>query len=135
MSEADQILLDFVEGRLSPKAFERLLYDNSDLESYLKDEPRLLADYPVKNDVYAFLIQLDHRDLGDMQSACGAVGDFLERKRIAFEPTANYTELHSLVLAAQPKWLDAPAGYVSETLLPAANGRSGKELQKWLSSF
>lgn len=132
MNELDRILLDFVEGRLSASAFEQLLYTDSNLESRLRDEARLPAGYYVKDDVYTFLIQLDYQNLDDVLNAVGAVGDFLKRKRIAFKPTADYEELSALILAAQPAWLNVETSYVSQTLLPLADRRSGKELQKWL---
>lgn len=132
MDESAKILLDFVEGRLAPQAFEQILYNNSDLENYLKDEPRLPVNYYIKNNVYTFLIELDYQNDADVLDAFGAVVEFLDRKQIAFEPTSRYEDLHSIILSAQPEWLDADTSYVSKSLLSQSEGRSGKELQDWL---
>jgi hypothetical protein len=132
MNQPDKTLLDFVEGRLSAEEFEQILYRNSDLEIYLKDEPRLPVSYYIKGDVYTYLIQLDFKDAADLLNAFGAVRDFLERKQIAFKPTGLYEDLYSIILSAQPKWLDVETGYVSRTLLPEAGSQSGAELRDWL---
>jgi hypothetical protein len=128
----DKILTDFVEGRLSPEAFEQILYSNTDLESVLKDAPRLSPNHYFKSDVYTFLIGLDYRDAGDVLDAFGAVGDFLMGKQIAFEPTSSYDDLHSVILSAQPDWLLVDTAYVSKMLLPQAGTRTGQELKEWL---
>lgn len=93
--ESAKILLDFVEGRLAPEAFEQILYSNSDLENYLKNEPPLPPNYYIKNDVYTFLIELDYRNDADVLDAFGAVVEFLDRKKIAFKLTSKYENLLS----------------------------------------
>lgn len=132
MNESAKILLDFVEGRIVPEAFKQILYNDSNLENYLKDEPRLPPNYYIKNDVYTFLIELNYRNAADVLDAFGAVVEFLDRKQIVFEPTSKYEDLHSIILSAQPEWLNADTSYVSKTLLPQSEGRSGEELQDWL---
>lgn len=69
-----------------------------------------------------------------MLDAFGAVVEFLDRKQIAFEPTSKYEDLHSIILSAQPKWLNADTSYVSKTLLLQSEGRTRQELQSWLKN-
>ena len=95
MDKSAKILLDFVEGWLTPESFEQILYNNSDLEKYLKDEPPLPPNYYIKNDVYTFLIELNYRNDADVLDAFGAVVEFLDRKKIPFKPTSKYENLLS----------------------------------------
>lgn len=95
MDKSAKILLDFVEGRLAPESFEQILYNNYDLEKYLKDEPPLPPNYYIKSDVHTFLIQLVYQNDADVLDAFGAVVEFLDRKRIAFKPTSKYEDLFS----------------------------------------
>jgi hypothetical protein len=78
------------------------------------------------------LVQLDYKDAAGVLNAFGTISDFLKRKQIAVEATSQYEDLFSLILSAQPKWLNADTSYVSKTLLSQAGARSGKELRDWL---
>lgn len=95
IDKSAQILVDFVEGHLPPEAFEQSLYENSDLKNYLLDEPQLPPNYYIKNNVYAFLSQLNYQNLTDVLDAFGAVVEFLDRKRITFKATSKYEDLLS----------------------------------------
>jgi hypothetical protein len=62
IDNATQTIVDFVEGRLSAKAFEQIVYNYPALESVLRDESLKWHDSYIKSNPYEFLIGLDYDD-------------------------------------------------------------------------
>lgn len=132
MDKALQSILDFVEGRLSAKDFEQVLYSDADLERLLKDESLRWHDTYIKSDPFDFLIGLDFDDPGGVLNAQGALELFLQRRGVPCQPDRAAADLHDLLLDAQPEWLDVDTAYLMKHVLPHAGGRSGAALRKWL---
>lgn len=134
MDESLQTVLDFVEGRISGKEFEKKVYSDPLIERLLQDESLKWHNTYIKNDPYHFLIGLNYDDPSDVLNAQGAMELFLERKGIAFNRTTAHSQLHDLLLDAQPGWLYVDTAYLQEHVLPEAGGLQGKELKAWLGA-
>lgn len=133
MNEALQTVLDFVEGRIDGKDFEKKVYSDPLMESLLQDETLKWHSTYIKNDPYHFLIGLDYNDPGDVLNAQGAMELFLERKDIPLIRATAHSNFQELLLAAQPGWLNVDTAYLQKHVLPDAGGLQGKELQTWLN--
>lgn len=132
METVTQIVLDFVEGRVSGKDFEQHLYHNADLETLLADPKLKWHDTYIKTNPYDYAIGLHYDEPGGVLDAQGAMELFLQRKGLPYKRTKVYSDFYGLLLKAQPKWLGVEISYISDHILPEANGRSGQELQTWL---
>jgi len=133
MNDALQTVLDFVEGRIGGKDFEKKVYSDPLMESLLQDETLKWHNTYIKSDPYHFLIGLNYDDPGDVLNAQGAMELFLERKGIPFNRTAAHSQIHDLLLAAQPGWLDVDTAYLQTHVMPGVGGLQGKELKAWLN--
>jgi hypothetical protein len=134
MDKAIKTALDFVEGRLSGKEFEQILYSDQDLEHLLQDESLKWHNTYIKSNPYYFLIQLNYDDPGGLLNAQGAVALFLKTRGVSFQADRSISDLHWLLLSVQPKWVGVDAGYLAKHLLPKAEGRTDRELKDWLKA-
>src|SRR5262245_57955081 len=132
MNDELQTLVEFVEGRIDAKEFEKLLYQNPRIEQVLADDPTLPPNTYVGRCVYLFLIEQDFDDPGGVLNAQSALEEFLRRKGQAFKPTRKYKEFYDLLLEAQPSWLLVDTGYLKKNILPAAGDQHGPGLRDWL---
>ena len=123
----------FASGELRPHEFRERLYSDPAFESFLGNDPKLDPSNYVRGSAYQFLLECDLDDPGDILSAHGAVCDFLERNGYAYQKTSEYADFYELMLKASPAWLAPDAKYVKDHIMPAAAGRSGRELQTWLT--
>lgn len=132
MDETIQLILGFVEGRISAKEFEQIVYSDPSVERLLKDESLQWRNTYIKSNPYDYLVWLDYDDLGDVMNAEGAMELFLQRRGIPFRPHRATSDLYNLLLAAQPAWLSVGTAYLQRNLLPDAGDRKGAELSTWL---
>ena len=123
-------IIDFVEGRLGPKEFEKLLYNNPRFEEVLSNDPNLPPNTYVGRDVYLYVIQQDFNSPGGILDVHGALSQFLKRNGFSVQPTQRYSEFYNLILSAQPKWLDVDPAYVQREILPSAGHRTGEDLKE-----
>lgn len=119
---------------MEPKEFERLLIDEPSLEIYLNEDPRPIPHGMHWPGEYTFLLEQSYRHSGGIINAQGAVGDYLKRRNVSFECDDKYAKLYSLILKAQPKWLDLDSRYVEKEILSQAGDRTGNELLLWLKA-
>ena len=122
----------FVAGEISPGEFRDRLYTDGQFETFLGNDPHLRASNYVGGSAYHFLLEQDLDDPAGVLNAQGALADFMDRNGITYTRTAEYHDLHLLLLETQPDWLDVDAKYVHDHILPAADERTGKELRRWL---
>lgn len=132
MDKALQTILDFVEGRLSAKAFEQLVYSDEGLERLLKDKALKWHDTYIKTDPYTYVAALDYDDPDGVLDAQGTMELFLKRRGVPFRRDRTASDFYNLLLSAQPKWLSVDSAYLQKHVLPDAGGRSGRELKEWL---
>lgn len=112
MPEPIEIIINFVEGRMTGKEFEQQVYNNAQIEELLKDESLTWFDTYIKTNPYDFLIWLDYDDPGGVLNAQGAMELFLERKGIENKPSKEQSRLYDALLDAQPKWLSVRSNYL-----------------------
>jgi hypothetical protein len=132
----DQVLADiqaFVSGEMSAAEFRTRLYAGGGFDEFLQNDPRLPPDGYVVGSVYQFLLEQDFDDPGDIYSAQGALIEFMDRNGITYTATKKYGQFYDLILKAQPRWIDVPAKYIQEKMLPDAPHAEGKQLQVWLT--
>jgi hypothetical protein len=130
MDEAIASIVAFVEGRIEPADFEKLLHNEPEIERTLNDDPKP-ATY-VGTSTFLFVVQQDFESSGGVLNVHGALSQFLERRQIPFRPIKAYAELYDIILKAQPRWLDVSADWLKKHVLSVAEGRKGKELRDWL---
>lgn len=135
MQEPLELIKRFVRGDLEPRDFRDALYSDDRFEALLVDDPNVRnTNYVVAaGGVYYFVIARDYDDPGDVLNAQGALCDFMDRNHITYERSSKYSDFYDLLLGASPPWLNPDSKYVAENILPDAEGRTGSELQKWLS--
>lgn len=131
MSSATSSVVGFVAGQLDTAAFEQLLYHDAATEQLLSLQPAPRYAH-TGHTLYHYLIALDLRNPADALNAQGALLEFLHAAGIPVTVSDKPAELHALLLAAQPKWLDVDPGYVA-ALLENAPPHAGKgERTRWL---
>lgn len=126
----------FVAGIVSPHEFRDRLYSDGSFETLLTNDPTLPAsNYVVSSgSTYHFVIAQDYDDPSGILNAQGALCEFMERNRIEYQRTEQYSEMYDLILEAQPDWLAVDPRYVAICMLPDASGRTGTELEEWLAN-
>jgi hypothetical protein len=132
MANGMQAIVDFVEGRLDARSFEKRLYEDPEIEQVLNNDPNLDPGTYVGTSVYLFAIEQDFGAPGGVLSVHGALVDYLRRNHVTCRPSEGYANHYDLILSAQPRWLQADPGYIEKHVLPEARGRTGRELRDWL---
>jgi hypothetical protein len=127
-----KVILDFVEGSITPTQFEQHVYNNPDLEALLKDEALRWRDTFIQTNPFDYLLPLDFGDLGDVLDAQGAMELYLQRRGIGYKRATSYSDPYDLMLRVQPRWLCVDPSYIATHILPTAGSRQGEELKKWL---
>ena len=131
MSSATSSVVGFVSGQLDTAAFEQLLYADADMEHLLSAQPAPRYAH-TGHTLYHYLISLDLRNPADALNAQGALRDFLKAAGMAVAVSDKPAELHALLLAAQPKWLDVDLAYVAALLDTAPQHAKKSERTQWL---
>jgi hypothetical protein len=131
-----QVILDFVSGATGPEAFGQALKTNPAFGELLDDATELpnpsyitIAGCP---NTYAFLLTLDFARLRDALNAQGALQQFMDRRHIAYVRTDEYSSLHSLLIEAQPAWLDVDSEFLRTQVLAHAPELKKTALKAWL---
>ena len=133
MSPSLSTLVEFVEGRLETGAFEKRLYQDSELEKFLSEHHA--PEYAhTGHTLYHYLIALNYRHPGDVLTAQGALTEVLQELNVPAAISKRPSELLDLILSAQPKWLDIDASVVQSLLAEAPSFEKGSELKQWLKA-
>lgn len=127
---AIEIIKKFVEGEISPKAFEEEIYADPTVEALLKEEGNLPA-YITEPDLYTYTISQDYQNLECIYNVQTLLSDVLSKKGVAHRVEKKYESLFNLTLKVQPKWLSIPSDYLSK-LIQEQKNLGSKELQAWL---
>lgn len=131
MTQPEQIILDFVEGRINGKEFEQHVYNDNRIEELLTDDSLSWYDSYIKTNPFDFLIWQNYGDPGGVLNAQGAMEMFLRRKGIPFHRSTEHSDLYDLMLDAQPKWLGVDSAYLNG-LLADADEMKPAEMKVWL---
>ncbi|CRM22829.1 MULTISPECIES: hypothetical protein [Pseudomonas] len=127
---AIEIIKQFVEGAISPKAFEEKIYADPAVEALLKNEDNLPA-YVTEPDLYTYAISQDYQNLESIYNVQTLLSTVLTKKNITHTVEKKYENLFNLTLKVQPKWLSLSSDYLSK-LVEERKNLSPKELQVWL---
>ncbi|MEF2270615.1 hypothetical protein V3C40_27870 [Janthinobacterium sp. LS2A] len=131
MSSATSSLVGFVGGQLDTAAFEHLLYEDAETERLLSAQPAPRYAH-AGHTLYHYLISLDLHNPADVLNAQGALAEFLHAAGIPLFVSEKPGQLHALLLAAQPKWLDVDLAYVAALLDKAPPHAKKSERTQWL---
>lgn len=133
MSPTIDILKKFVDGSLETRAFEKILYSATDIESLLSVEPA--PRYASSgHTLYHYLIALNYGSPVDALNAQSVLCDYLAAQGIEVHASGDKAALVDLIAAAQPKWLDLDPTYVQALMEEAPATLSKGEVKKWLQS-
>ena len=131
MSSATSSVVGFVEGQLDTAAFEHLLYEDAETERLLSAQPAPKYAH-AGHTLYHYMISLDLHNPADVLNAQGALAEFLHAVGIPVFVSEKPGQLHELLLAAQPKWLDVDLAYVAALLDKAPPHAKKSERTQWL---
>ena len=131
-----QVILDFVSGATTPEAFGHELRKRPEFGDLLDDaaelpNPSYITIAGCAN-TYAFLLKLDFARLGGALNAQGALQQFMDRRHIPYVRTNEYSSLHSLLLEAQPAWLDVDTEFLRTHVLAHAPELKKAALKAWV---
>ncbi len=127
-----QIIINFVEGKISNENFEKKFKTNKDLDKLLSDASLDWKETYIKTNPYDFIQTQNATKLGGALNIQGALEFFLKKKNINCTPTKKYSDLHNLILDSQPKWIDMDTEYFLEHIMPKKHSMKKIELKKYL---
>ncbi len=110
MSGVD-IIKQFVEGRISPQAFEQHLHADTALQALLEGE-RNLPTYVAEPDLYLYLISQDYQSLEGIYNVQTLLSEWLDRQGVAHLVDNSHQHRFTLALKGQPKWVSLPSVYI-----------------------
>ena len=110
---AIEIIKQFVEGAISPKAFEEKIYADPAVEALLRSENNLPA-YVTEPDLYTYTISQNYQNLESIYNVQTLLSTVLSKKNITHTVEKKYENLFNLTLKVQPKWLSLPSDYLSK---------------------
>jgi len=113
-------VLQFVTGEIDAQAFSDSLYNNTELETLLRDPALTWRDSYVGNygDIFDFLIQLNYSRLGDIVNAISVLELFLKKKEITgVTIDQTYYDLHGLMLDSMPAYLNMDINVNSDVFI------------------
>lgn len=84
--------------------------------------------------LFHYLIALDPHDPGDVLNAQEALAELLRSKGIGFTASRQAADDHALLLAIQPRWLDADTAYLASLVATAPAHLAGRERRAWLKA-
>jgi len=125
-----EVIKNFVEAKITPREFEKLLQENQELIAVLEGDFSL-PSYIEESDLYTFVIGQNYSNIEHVFNVQVLLSDFLKENSVKHERNKRYEELFNVVLKVQPKWLNISFDYLSN-LMNSAPLLNGKELQAWI---
>ncbi len=122
-------IIEFVEGKISPKEFEQILYQESSFQTILGDSKELPVESYILTTTYYFIIEQNYDDPAGILNVHGALCQFLDRRKIEYNSTDEYSELFGLILDVQPKYLDIDTVFFRTQLLDKAPKLQKKQVK------
>ena len=129
-SAAIKTLSAFVSGELPAPTFEQRLYGDSEIE-FLTSQERAPSYCNTGTTLFHYLIGLDYGHPRDVLDAHGALRGFLANLGVVVTPASAPGNEHELLLAAQPRWIDADLKFLAD-VLAGAPPLSLPERKAWL---
>ncbi|SHF20929.1 hypothetical protein [Pedobacter caeni] len=120
-------LKDFVEGKLKGAELEAALIENPALETLLSDDSiNWNGTYLSETSPFLYLAEQNLKTIAGCYNAQGFLQLFLTKKNVSFSAYKEYEEIHSLILDAQPKYVDADMTFIEHYILPVREGLKTK---------
>ncbi len=127
-----QVVIDFVEGKISGAEFEEVFYNEEGLKSLLSDPSLGWGDTYIETNPYDFILTQNAESLLGALNIQDAPELFLKKKNIDCNPTRKYSDCHNLLLDCQPDWVDIDGEYFMNYIMPIKHNMKEDELKKYL---
>lgn len=138
------IILQFLAGEMDVSTFADALYNDGDLERFLRAPSVNWKEAFVERigncgahlyeDAYDYLIQLNLSRLGDVVNAFEPLEILLQKKEISYVRSEKYRDLFRLLLDSQPAYIDSDTNissdFFKQQILPIANAEITKTEKK-----
>lgn len=143
MESVKQILVEFVEGKMTIEEFKTLFLNNPSIEKFLKDDPNLEVGTYIGDNTYDYILKEGRerpgnkncwKSIGSQLNIHGAVCQHLERKGVPFNETDIYAKKYDLILDTQPNWLDIDEDFFEQEILLKAPNLKRSEQKKWIKN-
>lgn len=125
------IIVRFVERKISVEEFLDNLYNNEELEKVLSENIQLNPFTYLGETVYLYLLNQNLNTSGGLLNSLSALEEFLEKKQVKFDKNNEAAKLYSLMLNVQPNWLNVPDGHMKRYIEMSGN-KKRKELETFL---
>jgi len=125
------IIVKFVERKISIEDFLESLYHDEELEKILSEDIKLSPFTYLGETTYLYLLDQNINTPGGLLNSLSVLEEFLEKKQVKFEKNNEAAKQYSLMLKVQPNWLDIPDWYLKK-ILELSDNRTGKELEVFL---
>lgn len=110
----EQVLVDYVEGRLNPLEFEHRLAD-AEIATYIRSND---PEHEYAPDPYRYLLTCRYRTFGGRLAAQGLLEAVLAVGGIECRPTPEFSRMYGIVLDCQPSWLDMDERFLLDHVFP-----------------
>ncbi|MTK64649.1 MAG: hypothetical protein F8N15_09025 [Methanobacterium sp.] len=111
------LIVAYVEGKLSSDDFEIYLNSNKELEDLLSEDIKILP-YTRDGSIYLYLQLIDMHSPGGRLNSQEALSKFLDAKGVQYSTNSMPKKIFSIIMKAQPKWLDIPDFYINNIIPP-----------------
>ena len=125
------IIIQFVERKMSVEDFQKNLYNNEELERVLSENITLSPFTYLGETAYLYLLNQNLNTSGGLLNSISILEEFLVKKQIKFEKNNDMYKLYTLMLKVQPNWLDIPDWHM-KIIMEMAGNKKGNELEKFL---
>ena len=129
MNDDIDMIIQFVEGRITAQQFEAYLYSSKTIQSLLEQE-----DCFGYHNLYYSLLEANYKLLYGTLYAQECLEKLLQKLNISYTANDKYKQDSSLILDASPQWLCADPDFVQENFLKDNPTATKKELKNWLLS-
>ena len=122
------IIVKFVEGKMTVKEFQEELHTNDELVNILSENIAKSSAHLTGESLYEYIGRSNINSLCGLVNSLGNLEDFLLAQQIKFVPNEEPFEKLRLMDSIQPSWLNLPDFYMDK-LVDKFKGQSGKELK------
>ena len=122
------IIIKFVEGKMTVKEFQEELRTNDDLVKVLSDNIAISSAHLTGESLYEYIEKNSLNTLHGLVNNLGNLREFLKTKQIQFKFNEEPLKLYRLMCDVQPSWIELPSWYIDKLLKDFEN-KTGKELK------
>ena len=122
------IIVKFVEGKMTVKEFQEELRTNNELVKILSENIAQSSAHLTGENLYEYIEKNSLNTLRGLVNSLGNLRDFLLAQQVKFEFNEEPLNMLGLIRDVQPNWLDLPGWYM-DNLLAKFKDQSGKVLK------